>query len=105
MGAHYSCPSSRPELGRSQVIGVVAADEQGQRRVTFLPDPIPVTRQVRALDGPVALTEFLRFSSPCATTGCGHFRDGICGIARQVRRTVPAVTGELPACNIRPTCR
>jgi hypothetical protein len=105
--AKPTCPSSRPEIARSAVIGIVGED-QGKRQVTFLPDPIPVTPEIRGLDDtsrPARLTEFLRFAAPCARTACVHFAEESCQLARRIVEEAPAVSDALPDCAIRPTCR
>src|SRR6478735_1635925 len=103
----YTCPSSRPERPDSRVIGIVG-ESSSQPLVLYLHSGIPVTPEIAALDSsgsPVHLTEFLRFASTCAASGCVHFKDRSCALAKQIVDHAPIVTGQPPLCSIRTSCR
>jgi hypothetical protein len=80
--------------------------------VQFLPEPVLVTAEIRAMRPPVQadgrvvpLTEFLRFSGPCIRSACVHFEDETCRLADTVVEAVEEVATEPPECPIRSQCR
>jgi hypothetical protein len=64
-----------------------------------------VTDEMLALSEPVTPTEVFRFAAPCLGTGCLHFGQQKCHLARNIVKILPAVTEQLPSCAIRPDCR
>ncbi len=98
------CPSAQPSMEGSVVFGVVAgtADEP---RVAWLEHPVPVTDEVLAMTAPLAPTQVLRFSAPCAEGKCCHFDGADCRLANKLVQLMPAVDTSLPPCRIRQDCR
>lgn len=98
------CPSARPEMPGSAVLGVVLGTVE-QPRVAYLEQPQPATAELLALAGPVAPTEVFRFSAPCAGKACQHFDGTDCRLAARIVERLPAVVDTLLACTLRPACR
>jgi hypothetical protein len=98
------CPSAQPEMTGSQVIGVIGGTAT-EPRVLPLREPLAVSEELLRLADPVLPTEVFRFAAPCAGSGCQHFADGECRLARRVIHILPEVTDRLPPCRIRPDCR
>jgi hypothetical protein len=46
-----------------------------------------------------------RISARCEQGGCTHFSGHSCALAKRIVDDLPAVVEQLPACQIRPTCR
>jgi hypothetical protein len=98
------CPSARPELEGSTVLGVVGGTAE-QPRVAYLAEPRPVTPEVLALSGAVSPTAIFRFGAPCAGHACKHFDGTDCRLATRIVQLLPPVVDALPACHLRPDCR
>ena len=91
------CPSSGLTPS-ARLLGVVGDDG----RVRYLGTPAEVPEALRArLAADEDTPRRLRFTAPCATSGCAQWQDGGCSIAR----AVSAAPGPLPACGIRERCR
>jgi hypothetical protein len=98
------CPSARPDMEGSTILGVVGGTSD-QPRLAYLAEPRPPTDEVLALSLPVLPTSVMRFGAPCAGHGCRHF-DGVdCRLATRIVGMLPAVVDALPACHLRPDCR
>lgn len=98
------CPSAQPEWESSVALGVIAgtADEP---LMDHFASPQPVTDHLLALSAPVTATEVFRFAAPCLCTGCVHFVDENCRLAKRIVKLLPRVTEKLPRCAIRLQCR
>ena len=97
------CPSSRPELPNSRIIGIVEGS-QTHPRITHLKKAQPVTQVVLDRASPQAPTEVFRFAADCLTTGCKHF-DGLkCKLVKRVIEFLPPASAALPICAIRGHC-
>jgi hypothetical protein len=102
------CPSSRPTLSGALAFGVVRASKDGSL-TSYLNRAIPAEEVVGEFDRVhgrtgVAVTEVVRFTSPCATTQCRHFDGGTCSLAKRVTENLAPVVDTLPACAIRSCC-
>lgn len=104
MSRRLTCPSARTEFEGSEVIGIVLPSEDHGRQIQFLPHPVPVTDEMRAIPQALPFSEFLRVAAPCADSKCANFEDGACAVASSVRGTEPMVA-DLPPCHVRGTCR
>lgn len=98
------CPSAQPDMDGSLVLGVVGGTVS-EPRVGFLTEPVTFPGDVERATAPVRPTEVFRFAAPCAESGCRHYGDGSCQLARRVVDDLPVVVDRLPACRLRPTCR
>jgi hypothetical protein len=98
------CPSAQADSSGAVVIGVVGGTP-AEPHVIPLEEAVPVTEELLALTEPVTPGEVLRTAAPCVGCRCSHFKDHRCTLATKVTRELPPVTGELPPCPIRPTCR
>lgn len=98
------CPSARPEMPGSAVLGVVLGTVE-QPCVAYLEQPQPVTEELLALSAPASPTQVFRFSAPCAGKACQHFDGSDCRLATRIVERLPAVVDRLPECALRPACR
>jgi hypothetical protein len=98
------CPSAQDGWEGSVVFGVVGgtADEP---RVTHLDAPVPLNDELLAHVDPVTPAEVFRMAAPCLCSGCTHFEDDRCNLAKRIVKVLPPVTARLPKCSIRPRCR
>ncbi|HWW61044.1 MAG TPA: nitrogen fixation protein [Thermoanaerobaculia bacterium] len=101
---HPLCPSARPEMEGSVVLGVIR-ELGGEEIVHHLAEPLPVTPEILALAAPARPTEVFRFAAPCAEHACGHFDGTDCRLAAKMVAVVSHTLPELPPCRIRATCR
>lgn len=97
------CPSARPEMPRSRVLGVVRQDGPVPE-VAYLDVLPPVSPEILALAGEAPPTEVFRFTAPCAKKGCQHW-DGACRLVSRIVKTEALVAAEPPTCVLRPACR
>lgn len=97
------CPSAYADMADSHVFGLIAGIDHPA--VIYLETPVPVTAEVIALAGEVAPEEVFRVAAACIGAGCGHFDGADCRLGERIVRILPAVTGALPACRIRASCR
>jgi hypothetical protein len=88
----------------SVAFGVVVADSK-EPRVSWIEKPVPVTKALLAMTGPVPPTQVFRFAATCQEGACSHFDGTDCRLATRLVQLMPAVDASLPRCSIRPTCR
>ncbi len=98
------CPSARPEMEGSVVLGIIR-DLGGEEFVHHLAEPLPVTPEILALAAPARPTEVFRFAAPCAGSGCSHFDGTDCRLVEKMVAVVSRTVDALPPCRIRPSCR
>jgi hypothetical protein len=98
------CPSAPPEWAGARLIGIVGGTADTPR-VTPLDRSMPVTPELLALARPVSPTELFRFSAPCASGLCQHFKENACHLATKIVQLLPVISDELPFCTICPSCR
>ncbi len=98
------CPSAQPEMAGSVAFGVVGGTPAAPR-LAHLARTLPVTDELLKLSDPVKPTEVFRFAAPCAGNACQHFDGTDCRLATRIVQILPAVTGDLPPCQLRPACR
>ena len=98
------CPSAQPDLASAIAIGVVDHANESPE-VAYLERPLPVSDELLELANPVQPTQVFRFAAPCQTGRCSHWSGTDCKLVTRIVRLVPAVTAELPRCNIRSECR
>ena len=97
-----TCPSSLGQVG-SNLLGVVNANGT----VGFFTDPVEVTQEFIDDAGDFDnLERRFRFSNKCVQSGCKQWTGTECGVIKAVLAldSIPAKK-DLPACNIRSTCR
>lgn len=97
-----TCPSSLGQVG-SNLLGVVNANGT----VGFFSEPVEVTQEfIDDAGDPESLEHRFRFSNKCVQSGCKQWTGTACGVIKAVLAldSIPAKK-ELPACNIRNTCR
>jgi hypothetical protein len=98
------CPSAQPEWEGSVAIGVVGGTSD-EPRLSHFESAAQVDDDLLALATPVSPAEVFRFAAPCLCTGCVHFEDDECHLAKRIVQTLPVVARRLPKCSIRPRCR
>lgn len=98
------CPSSKPELDKAIVYGVVTGTI-AEPRVAYLKQPEFVTEELLAKISPITPTEVLRIASSCVTSNCQHFNGKDCRLAQRIVDKLPVVVEGLPPCSIRRDCR
>jgi hypothetical protein len=103
-GQRVQCPSAKPDLCGSVVIGVVG-ESAGLPIIDYLVERLPVSDGILGLASPARPTEVFRFAAPCAGHGCRHFDGAHCRLASRIVQLLPAVTESLPPCSLRPDCR
>ena len=99
------CPSAQPSEPGARVFGVQTTTPDRERRVGYLTETVPVTKDLLALSGEADSAEVLRVAAPCMNGNCMNFEHGACGLAGRVARMLDPVVGALPRCAIRPSCR
>lgn len=97
------CPSAQPSAD-GIVIGVVTGTVEA-RRIGYLTEPQPVTKEILALAAPAAPAQVFRMAAPCMGDGCKHFAGGACNLAKRIVVSFKPVVSGLPPCRIRSTCR
>jgi hypothetical protein len=103
--APIQSPSAQPATPNAKIFGVQTTTEDGERRVGYLTEPLPVTDDLLAVAGPAKPTEVFRIASPCMGSDCKHFDGANCRLATRVATMLDPVVSGLPPCAIRPTCR
>jgi hypothetical protein len=98
------CPSARPDMPESTIFGVIGGSADDPH-VSYLSEPLPVTQELLALSQPVKPGEVWRIAARCAGAACMHFDGSDCQLARRTVALLPPVSGDLPACRIRPRCQ
>ena len=96
------CPSAQPEHDGARVFGVQTGTAPETRRVGYLTETHPVTKELLALAGDAAPTEALRIAAYCIK--CEHHDGTGCSLATRVATMLEPVVGSLPRCAIRPAC-
>jgi hypothetical protein len=97
------CPSSQPDRKGSRIFGVMKGPAE-ERRVGYLSQTLAPDQDVFDVFRAEQPTELFRIAAPCANSGCKHF-DGACTLAQRIVAMLPPVVDNLPACQIRSTCR
>jgi len=103
-GDDLKCPSARPEMPGSVVLGVVR-EIDGEEFVHHLAEPLPVTAGVLALAGDAPIGSVFRFAATCAEDACAHFDGGRCRLATKLAAAPLERARTLPPCRIRGDCR
>lgn len=103
-GRSLVCPSARPEMPGSVVLGVFR-EIGGEEVLHHLAEPVAATAGVLALARGAPLADVFRFAAPCAGDQCAHFDAGLCRLAGKIVEAVPAAARALPPCRIRAECR
>ncbi len=85
-------------------IGIISGTAE-QTRIAFFKKStlsgFPWREQFSTLDA----TQILRFAARCEKQRCCHFDGEHCSLGARIRRELPPVVDELPACSIRANCR
>jgi hypothetical protein len=98
------CPSSQPGVEGARVLGIMQQFD-GRREVTYLDEALPAAPDVLAMAAPLHPTEIFRLAAQCQTDHCPHFDGANCGLVTRIVQILPAMTEELPKCQIRAQCR
>ena len=102
-GSHFLCPSA-PLYAGSKLLGVVNENNE----VDILREPLEVNAAfVEAANKGRVAEEKFRFVNKCVKSGCAQWTGTACSVIQRVLDTMEGalLKDELPACNIRPTCR
>ena len=102
--AQTLCPSAQPDWDGAVTVGVVLGTAV-EPHLVHLDHPLPVSRELLEITGPVAPTEVFRFAAPCLCSGCVHFEGARCQLATRVVKLLSPVAERIPSCPIRPNCR
>lgn len=98
------CPSAPLSAG-AILLGVVRRDG----KVGYVSSPLRVDEDfVQQVEAEGAVGKRFRFAAPCFESGCGHWREGRCGVADAVAAHPTPERGPddpLPHCSIRSSCR
>ena len=97
------CPSSNPYFDNAKIIGVVEDKGEGSR-VTFLPIPVNVTKDLLGHQNAARFGEVLRVAAKCVEAACAHFREQNCILAKKIVVTIDAEIDQIPICSIRSHC-
>ena len=98
------CPSAQPDMADAVILGVRAGVPEAPY-VSYLENPVPVSRELLALAGPVEPAEVFRFAARCEAGACRHFDGADCRLATRIVQILPAAVESLPPCKIRHECR
>jgi hypothetical protein len=98
------CPSAQPGMADAQILGVVSRDS-GEPRLAYLNERIPAAPELLAQAAPADPREIFRLAARCEQSKCVHFDGARCQLATRIVEMLPEVTGSLPPCTIRRTCR
>ena len=98
------CPSAQPGMPDAQILGIISRDADGPR-LAYLNERIPATPELLAQAAPADPREIFRLAARCEQSKCVHFDGARCQLATRIVEMLPEVTGSLPPCTIRRTCR
>jgi hypothetical protein len=98
------CPSAQAGANDARIYGVRTGTPDAPR-VGYLTETLPVSEKLLALSGPAKPTEVFRIASPCAMSDCKHFKENACTLVQRIVEGLVPVVNDLPACQIRSTCR
>lgn len=98
------CPSAPATAEGARVFGVVRG-EAGARRVAYLTETTPVTKEIVAAAAPASPNEVLRTAATCAGGRCRHFDGQDCTLVTRIAAMLPPAVGRPPPCAIRRECR
>jgi hypothetical protein len=98
------CPSAQPDMPDATVVGVMGGTAEAPQ-LAYMVERLSVSEDVLALAGPAKPAEVFRFAAPCEEKACRHFDGARCRLASRIVDLLPAVTGALPPCRIRKSCR
>jgi hypothetical protein len=106
-GKKLFCPSAQPDLPRSVILGVVGDTSSGEKRISFLKHLATVTDGTMAAcaTGVLRPTNIFRFAAPCEKSGCHNWSGTSCRVGQRLVQILPAVSEQLPDCQLRPVCR
>jgi len=101
------CPSAQPELPGSVILGVVGGTGSGEKRISYLKHLAGVTDGTMAAcaAGALSPTSIFRFAAPCEKSGCHNWSGTNCRVGERLVQILPAVSEQLPDCQLRPVCR
>ncbi|QYJ07548.1 hypothetical protein [Qipengyuania flava] len=102
--SELDCPSASHSHAEAKLLGVVL-DEGGEARVSYLEKAADVPEDFDAEALGVDPGHALRFSAPCHNKGCGQWKDGGCGLGKEILKRLSPVVDVAPACTLRSTCR
>ena len=100
----YACPSAPAHHEDALVFGVVAGTEDATE-IAYLQEPVPMTAELRAMTNGLHAGEVFRTTSRCLESGCREYANGRCTLGDRIVDTLPALSGALPPCSIRTSCR
>ncbi len=98
------CPSAPFDHPEAKLLGVVLEDE-GTPQVAYTDKGASLPDDFDAEELGIDPGHSLRFSAPCANSGCGQWRGGGCGLGKAILEQLQPVVDVVPACTLRATCR
>lgn len=98
------CPSAPHQHPEAKLLGVVLEDG-GETQVAYVEKDTDVPGDFDPHSLGVDPGHALRFSAPCANSGCGQWREGGCGLGKAILEQLQPVVDVAPACTLRATCR
>ena len=98
------CPSAPFDHPEAKLLGVVL-EEDGVAQVAYADKGAELPDDFDADELGIDPGHALRFSAPCANSGCGQWRDGGCGLGKAILEQLKPVVDVAPACTLRATCR
>ena len=98
------CPSAPHQHPEARLLGVVL-EEEGAPRVSYVEKGVDLPEEFDAEQLGVDPGHALRFAAPCANKGCGQWKEGGCGLGREIIKRLQPVVDVAPACTLRATCR
>lgn len=102
--SQLDCPSAPHDHAEAKLFGVVL-EEEGETRVSYLEKSARLPEDFDADELGVDPGHALRFSAPCANKGCGQWKNGGCGLGKEIVKRLQPVVDVAPACTLRSTCR
>jgi len=99
-----SCPSAQPDMEGARIIGLVTGTLESPR-IAYLEPGINLTLSAVKSLGELEPTRVFRFGAHCEQARCKHFDGAQCALGRRVASQLERVVEQLPACQIRKSCR
>ena len=98
------CPSAPHQHPEARLLGVVL-EEEGAPRVSYVEKGVDLPEDFDAEQLDVDPGHAIRFAAPCANKGCGQWKEGGCGLGREIIKRLQPAVDVAPACTLRATCR
>lgn len=107
--ARVATPSEIPNVwdeSKVFIFGIVVGTPE-QPQVIYLPEPEPITPELKERCAPITIPEVFRVTSPCVEAACPQWNDKskTCSVAERLVINNRPVVDKLPPCAIRASCR